>query len=167
MHNRNNSNGSNINNSGRGRGSGRGIGKPLSHPPNNSNNVAADVNTDGLSATGGYTGRGKGLRGAGNCPAKLSKKERWARAEQRKETEVALRPLSNGTTRQVGVVGEGGGIAVQVLFGQLQFKLYMGVSCALCLLRVSCFQNSFSSGNWAWGRARQVATLPQFNGRIN
>lgn len=140
MHNRNNSNGSNINNSGRGRGSGRGIGKPLSHPPNNSNNVAADVNTDGLSATGGYTGRGKGLRGASNCPAKLSKKERWARAEQRKETEVALRPLGNGTTRQVGVDGRRGwdscagvvwSAAVQVVPGSF-----------VCIVLASCFMFS-------------------------
>lgn len=49
---------------------------------------------------------GRGVRGAGDCPAKLSKKkERCARAEQRKETEVALRPLGNGIKGQQGGAG--------------------------------------------------------------
>lgn len=41
------------------------------------------MNTDGLSATGGYTGMGEGtgqVGGAGNCPAKLSKKKKRERA---------------------------------------------------------------------------------------
>lgn len=125
--------------------------------------------------------RGKrGVRGAGDCPAKLSKKERCARAEQRKETEVALRPLGNGTRgqRDKGKRGrreDGTTVGQVLLFGQLQFELLLEVSCVHCVYSYACLMfhvlGTLSLATALGGvpdkLACDVATLPQFNGRIN